>query len=39
MEWTKQPLLLAILGIALGPLLTGGEGFQDMARFGTSKHA
>jgi predicted transposase YbfD/YdcC len=33
---TKQPLLLAILRIAVCPLLTGGEGVQDRELFGTS---
>ena len=36
---TKKHLLLAILVIALCTLLTGGEGFQDMALFGKSKRA
>jgi predicted transposase YbfD/YdcC len=38
-ERTKKHLLLAILVIALCTLLTGGEGFQDMALFGKSKQA
>jgi predicted transposase YbfD/YdcC len=35
----KKHHLLDILVIALCTLLTGGEGFQDMALFGKSKHA
>jgi|RhiMetStandDraft_8_1073273.scaffolds.fasta_scaffold01256_1 predicted transposase YbfD/YdcC len=38
-ERTKKHLLLDILVIALCTLLTGGEGFQDMALFGKSKQA
>jgi len=38
-ERTKKHLLLDILVIALCTLLTGGEGFQDMALFGKSKRA
>jgi len=38
-ERTKKHLLLDILVIALCTLLTGGEGFQDMALFGQSKQA
>jgi predicted transposase YbfD/YdcC len=38
-ERTKKHNLLDILVIALCPLLTGGEGFQDMALFGKSKRA
>jgi len=38
-ERTKKHLLLDILVIALCTLLTGGEGFQDMALFGQSKRA
>ena len=36
---TKKHHLLDILVIALCTLLTGGDGFQDMALFGKSKHA
>src|SRR5262245_56459587 len=36
-ERTKKHNLLDILVIAVCTLLTGGEGFQDMARFGKSK--
>src|SRR5262245_57315837 len=36
-ERTKKHLLLDILIIAVCTLLTGGEGFQDMALFGKSK--
>ena len=36
---TKQHLLLDILVIAVCTLLTGGEGFQDMALCGKSKRA
>jgi hypothetical protein len=36
---TKKHHLLDILVIALCTLLTGGEGFQDMALFGRSKYA
>ena len=36
-ERTKKHHLLDILVIALGTLLTGGEGFQDMELFGRSK--
>jgi predicted transposase YbfD/YdcC len=39
MERTKKHNLLDILVIALCTLLTGGEGFQDMALFGKSKRA
>jgi len=39
MERTKKHLLLDILVIALCTLLTGGEGFQDMALCGKSKRA
>jgi len=38
-ERTKKHLLLDILVIAFCTLLTGGEGFQDMALFGKSKQA
>ena len=38
-ERTKKHFLLDILVIALCTLLTGGEGFQDMALFGKSKQA
>jgi predicted transposase YbfD/YdcC len=38
-ERTKKHNLLDILVIALCTLLTGGEGFQDMALFGQSKQA
>ena len=38
-ERTKKHLLLDILVIALCTLLTGGEGFPDMALFGKSKQA
>jgi predicted transposase YbfD/YdcC len=38
-ERTKKHRLLDILVIALCPLLTGGEGCQDMALFGKSKRA
>lgn len=38
-ERTKKHNLLDILVIALCTLLTGGEGFQDMALFGKSKRA
>src|SRR5919198_1430444 len=38
-ERTKKHPLLDILVIALCTLLTGGEGFQDMALFGKSKRA
>jgi len=38
-ERTKKHQLLDILVIALCTLLTGGEGFQDMALFGKSKRA
>src|SRR5215469_4145459 len=38
-ERTKKHHLLDILVIALCTLLTGGDGFQDMALFGKSKHA
>ena len=38
-ERTKKHNLLDILVIALCTLLTGGEGFQDMALFGKSKQA
>src|SRR5215813_13007223 len=36
-ERTKKHILLDILVIAVCPLLTGGEGFQDMELFGKSK--
>jgi predicted transposase YbfD/YdcC len=36
-ERTKKHKLLDILVIAVCPLLTGGEGFQDMELFGKSK--
>ena len=39
MERTTQPLWRDMLGMALGPLLTGGEGCQDMALLGQSKRA
>ena len=38
-ERTKKHNLLDILVIAVCTLLTGGEGFQDMALFGKSKRA
>jgi predicted transposase YbfD/YdcC len=37
-ERTKKHNLLAILVIAVCTFLIGGEGFQDMALFGQSKH-
>ena len=37
MERTKKHNRLDILVIAVGPLLTGGAGFQDMALLGQSK--
>jgi len=36
-ERTKKHILLDILVIAVGPLLTGGEEFQNMELFGKSK--
>ena len=39
MARTKKPLLLAILVIALGTRLSGGEGFQAMALLGQSTRA
>jgi len=38
-ERTKKPPLLDILGLAVCPLLPGGEGVQDMELLGTSMHA
>jgi len=39
MERTKTHLLLDLLVMALCTMLTGGEGFQDMALFGKHTQA